>query len=255
MNTYEFKNDFIIGICDKNEKIKFIIDKDDYFKVSKYHWIINNKKNIGTYINKRFIPLARFVLNLPSTDTKRVLLKYPFDYRKKNLFHGNKYKFYKDYCEGECFDGTRFKIDIDDYELVQHYTWHLGNNYIVGKVNKKEIKLHRFLLSPKRDEEIDHINRDTFDNRRKNLRIVDRSTNCINRAIHSNNTSGCKGVYKIFNYDRYGVQINVDGKRKYLGSYDTFEEACLVRKKAEEKYHTGKYFEKDKIENQQPSLE
>lgn len=44
-------------------------------------------------------------------------------------------------------------------------------------------------------------------------------------------------MYKINGYDRYAAQINCDGKRIYLGSFDTLDEAVNERRKAEEKYH------------------
>ena len=112
-----------------------------------------------------------------------MLLREPYDYRKENLFCGNRYKLCDDYYEVECFDKTIFKIDICDYDMVKDYVWHLSNNYIVGKVDKKEIKLHRFLLSPTKEEEIDHKDRDTLNNRRNNLRIISRSENCFNRGL------------------------------------------------------------------------
>jgi len=43
--------------------------------------------------------------------------------------------------------------------------------------------------------EIDHINRVKTDNRLSNLRDVDRTTNCSNRGLLRNNTSGVSGVY------------------------------------------------------------
>lgn len=85
--------------------------------------------------------------------------------------------------------------------------------------------------------EIDHLNRDSTDNRRKNLRFSNRSLNCFNRDVSKYNKSGTVGVYKLTGYDRWGVQINYNGNRHYLGNYDSKEEAIKVRKEAELKYY------------------
>lgn len=250
LNDYIFENDYVVGVCDDGTKFK--IDTDDYKEVSQYTWQ-NRRGIIEGCINRKTVSLSRFILN--ASGKRKIFLKKKFDYRKNMMFYGNRYTKFNDYYDVECFDGTHFIISIDDYDVISKYTWHYSNGYIVGKVNKKEVKIHRFLLQVDDNEEIDHKNRNTLDNRRCNLRIVTRSVNCINRNIPKNNTSGVKGVYKISGYDRYGVQINACGKRIYLGSYDSYEEACNIRRKAEKEYHKNKYFKENTIENQQPSLE
>jgi len=42
-------------------------------------------------------------------------------------------------------------------------------------------------------EQLDHINRDTTDNRIENLRPADTANNAQNRRLFANNKSGCKG--------------------------------------------------------------
>ena len=78
-----------------------------------------------------------------------------------------------------------------------------SNGYICLKVCKdgitKNLSIHRLIALhyiPNPDNKIcvDHINRDKNDNSVKNLRWVDRSTNCENKDIISTNTSGIKNV-------------------------------------------------------------
>lgn len=232
LNKYRFIDDYVVGICADGTEFK--IDKDDYARVSCYTWRYRRGQIEGC-INRKNVQLSRFILNIPQNN-KKVYLREPLDFRKQNLFYGNRYTFYENYCAVECFDGTQFMIDLDDYNIVSCYTWHCNNGYIVGKVNKKEIKIHRFLLNAQEGQEIDHINRNPLDNKRDNLRIISRSGNCVNRGKCSNNTSGRTGVYRVSGYDRYAAQLNIDGKRIYLGSYDTYEDACRIRELAEQKY-------------------
>ena len=234
LNKFIFENDYVVGVCE--DDTKFLFDIEDYNRISKHVWKKNKNGFIVTIINGKTTLLSRFILNL-NKNNKKVLLRNKFDYRRDSLFYGNRYKLCGNYYEVECFDKSIFQIDSKDYDLVNKYTWHVLHGYVISKINGRTIKLHRFLLSPKSNEEIDHKDRNPLNNCRNNLRIVSRSENYINRGLASNNTSGYIGVYKINGYDRYAAQINCDGKRIYLGSFDTLDEAVNERRKAEEKYH------------------
>lgn len=231
-------------VCECPNEKYFIFDKEDYDKIKNYFWNFNNKGSVITHINRKVVMLKRFLLDV-TDPSKKVLIrnKDNTDYRKQNLFYGNIYKEYEDYYEGECFDGQKFKIDKEDYEKIKPYVWHVDSNgYVIGKVNGEVFKQHRFILNLSKTDkrEVDHIYHDQLDNRKKNLRIVNRSQNCQNERIPSSNSSGVKGIYKQKGYDKWMVQINNQGKRYYLGSYANLDEAIKVRKEAEQKMH-GEY--------------
>lgn len=90
-------------------------------------------------------------------------------------------------------------------------------------------KLH-YREDPPRDREIDHINRDRADNRIENLRLVDGSQNCLNRNVRVTNTSGVTGV-KRGGWKRKRWEVSYRGK--YIGIYDTLDEAIAARQAAE----------------------
>lgn len=73
---------------------------------------------------------------------------------------------------------------------------------------------------------LDHINGDTLDNRMENLRVVTKAQNSANQGKQCRNTSGHKGVYWDKNRGKWTVQIGVNRRYKYLGRYDTVEEAA-----------------------------
>ena len=54
------------------------------------------------------------------------------------------------------------------------------------------------------------------------------------RPIRCNNTSGVTGVEWMAKKQRWRASIYFKGKRRYLGSYENFEDAVKARKKAEE---------------------
>ena len=86
-------------------------------------------------------------------------------------------------------------VDDEDFEWLSQWNWHAGgrprNEYasrseprlppIASKGPQRTIKMHRLIMNPPKGYEVDHINGDTFDNRRTNLRICTRAENCRNR--------------------------------------------------------------------------
>lgn len=123
--------------------------------------------------------------------------------------------------------GDYFLFDECDLDLIKKYMWSvnskLGYAYSSPKPNGKRELLHRYLLGFP-DAEIDHINGNPRDNRRKNLRICSHSENLKNTKMHYDNRSGFKGVYFSKDRNKYRARITVDGKSIYLGQYDTAEE-------------------------------
>ena len=121
-------------------------------------------------------------------------------------------------------------FDREDYEKISQHSWHIGgseNNYAYSRINGKHTTLQRFLTDCPDGLVVDHINHDTYDNRKENLRVCTQKENSHNRKRQG-------GVYK--HEKKWKATIRVDGKRKYLGIYDTYEEALRVRKEAENKY-------------------
>jgi len=81
-------------------------------------------------------------------------------------------------------------VDDEDFEELNQYKWTAHNAtkkdksdyfYAIRCVNKKMIRMHRVLMNPPDDMQIDHINRNPLDNRKENLRICTHSVNQRNR--------------------------------------------------------------------------
>jgi hypothetical protein len=88
------------------------------------------------------------------------------------------------------------------------------------------IRLHRAIMQASRGQEVDHVNGDTLDCRRANLRLATRTQNMQNRGRQRNGASGFKGVSKWKANPGWIAQITILGKRVYLGSFGTPEEAA-----------------------------
>jgi len=85
-----------------------------------------------------------------------------------------------------------------------------------------ELKLGRLLL---RSEFIDHINHATLDCRSENLRRATRAENNRNARLSRRNTSGYKGVSWDPQARKWVALIMADRKRRFLGLFETAEEA------------------------------
>lgn len=136
---------------------------------------------------------------------------------------------------------ARATIDTEDLEIVKPYKWNVGSwGYAHTNINGKNILMQRLILNEFDKNKIpDHINRNTLDNRKSNLRIVDKSLNAVNAGIRPNNTSGVTGVSWDKNANSWRAYINYQGKRIELGHRKQFNDAVVLRLIAENKYYAG----------------
>lgn len=95
-------------------------------------------------------------------------------------------------------------VDYDDYPLVSNHSWYIKDtssnnphkNYVAAKILSKTVKLHRFLLNITNSKIlVDHKDRDSLNNTRRNLRLVTSRENNLNCRKSKNNNSGRTGVY------------------------------------------------------------
>ena len=117
-----------------------------------------------------------------------------------------------------------------------------GRGYMQIRIDGVKYRTHRLVWMYMTGEwpphELDHINGDRSDNRHVNLRASNRSHNLQNRREASVGTqTGLLGV-SVSN-GKYVARINVSGDKRYLGRYDTPEEAYNVYLTAKRKYHEG----------------
>lgn len=88
------------------------------------------------------------------------------------------------------------------------------------------IYMHRQILNAPEGISVDHVNHDSLDNRRRNLRLATQSQNMANGLIQRNNTSGYRGVIWLKRERLWLARIKVNRQQRNLGYFKTPEEAA-----------------------------
>ena len=184
--------------------------------------------------------------------------------RSDALRKHNQYEFTDDVVVGITYNTSdKFLVDLADFELIQNYCWFVheddtGYKSLVAKIpgTDKHIRMTKLLGC----QYYDHINRDTLDNRRENLRPATNSENMRNRSLFSNNTSGVSGVWQRSDTKKWQAEVKVNKKRIYLGDFVNKYDAIVARLQAEADYY-GEFapqqylFEQYNIQTKQNDLE
>lgn len=100
---------------------------------------------------------------------------------------------------------------------------------------RRLVLMHREIMGALSNQDVDHINHDTLDNRRKNLRLVEQRNNSANSRKARGKRSPFKGVSWHRQLSRWQAHISdgpirPDGRRKFrrIGLYLTQEEAAAA---------------------------
>lgn len=136
-------------------------------------------------------------------------------------------------------------VDDEDYDRLMKYSWawipatssRSSFGYAVRKGSKRRgeprtVQMHREILGIKGKAFVDHINLNSLDNRKENLRLADVQTNSFNRPKPIMDcTSRFKGVLMRRNETRsapWTARIKFNGRHVELGRFYTEEEAAAA---------------------------
>ncbi len=131
-------------------------------------------------------------------------------------------------------NGKTILIDAEDLELVSQHAWTVTVDGYAKKYYEKMrsgvrvrwvVHMHRLVMDAKEGQIVDHINQNKLDNRKSNLRFVNRSLNALNSSKTKSST-GYRGVCRNTQKGKaYKATITLNGKRIHLGMYNTPLEA------------------------------
>jgi hypothetical protein len=154
--------------------------------------------------------------------------------------------------------GYKVLIDDEDYEKVMSRKWHIQNGKYLSsciRINKKNVGgllLHRFITDAPKAVCVDHINGNTFDNRKCNLRFCSDLENNRNKSIIKA-ASGYRGVYQMQGreYNRFNSYVSVKDIPYFLGSFATPEAAAYFREMAVKELY-GEFYRSPGYEIKKP---
>jgi hypothetical protein len=145
-------------------------------------------------------------------------------------------------------------INLEDFEKVNNYNGTFFASYrdnikkyyccitlylgiINGKPKYKTEYLHKIIKNIfYKNVEIDHIDHNTLNNVKENLRISVTKLNSRNRNKRNiNNTSGYRNVSFIKGW--WVIQLQIDGKNKKIGKFKNLNEAGAFAEKMRNKYY------------------
>lgn len=143
-------------------------------------------------------------------------------------------------------NGMVAKVDDADLEWLSRWNWHSmgeGRKRYAGRLERRGsgvrvfISMHRALMGFPEGKQVDHINGDSLDNRRGNLRICDHFGQHRNARKSARGRSPYRGVAWMKNMGRWQVRITVTGKKLFLGYTATDEEGARIYDEAARKHH------------------
>lgn len=160
--------------------------------------------------------------------------KAKFQYKKNNIKIEQDYAIISINYKSNIIET---KVDIEDIEKIKELKWHVNKNHKNGRfdvyafernnfANRKYIALSRYLMNCTGNIEVDHINHNTLDNRKQNLRICTKFKNQQNKT---NNTSGYIGIVWDKSRNKWKATVEYKCKRYNLGRFETKEEAIIAR--------------------------
>ena len=116
---------------------------------------------------------------------------------------------------------------------------HPDGGWIGGKRRRASSYLHRELLGLDFGDKrlCDHINGDTLDNRRSNLRIVTSQGNSHNCVYRRTSSSRFQGVVWRKRRNKWEACIRLNGHQKHLGHFTSEEEAHEAYLQAKRRLH------------------
>lgn len=131
--------------------------------------------------------------------------------------------------------GRETLVDAEDVEFLGQFNWRwYGNPDRKGLgyalLPNKQGKMHRILFNNPDGMFVDHINGNSLDNRKSNLRVVTNRENQQNRRIHRDGrlVGSCFHIRS----KKWESNIRINKKLKHLGYFKTEYEAHQAYMKA-----------------------
>ena len=154
-------------------------------------------------------------------------------------------------------NGGVVMVSDSDYAVLKRYSWRSqprrGGGLVAATTMyspKRTVLMHRFIKSAPKHLMVDHKDRNSLNNTRKNLRLCTHRQNCMNRPMAKQNTSGYKGVFwdprHGFGHKNWHAKVGWNYKAISAGYYATKVEAAVAYNALAKKLY-GKFAVLNKI--------
>jgi AP2 domain len=147
----------------------------------------------------------------------------------------------KDYRFIPLTQGQNAIVDAADFDWLNQWNWRakwgVTTKSFYAARGLETIYMQRQILDCKENEQADHRNHDTLDNRRGNLRKCTCAENRRNNRMYVTNTTGFRGVSWCEEERGFLAQICAGEMRLRLGVFKTVVEAAKAYDKAAGKLH------------------
>lgn len=144
----------------------------------------------------------------------------------------------------ELTHGQYALVDDEDFEYLNQFKWDAHwyphtksyyatcNHYVMMGNEKKRImsRMPTMIMNAPKGKVVDHINHDTLDNRKSNLRIVSIRQNNQNKK--NKGTSKYPGVSWDKSRQKWRAYITINKKQKHLGRFNEEQEAAKAYEQA-----------------------
>lgn len=148
-------------------------------------------------------------------------------------------------------NGQSSFVDDDVFEWAKEINWCASrsdwNTYVVNYGETPKAYLHRKIMHAPKGVQVHHVNGDTLDNRRENLRLASNSENCRGaRKRNDTYESRYRGVGWYRRDEVWRAQIVVNGKQIHLGYFDLEVDAARAYNRAARE-HFGEFATENKV--------
>lgn len=118
-------------------------------------------------------------------------------------------------------------VDDEDFHFLSNFKWCAvlsnGNFYALRRIKRSgkwtTIKMHTVLMKTPAGLVVDHVNGNSLDNRRVNMRLCSASDNNRNKKNAPGATSKYRGVHWANAAKKWKASISINNRCHYLGIY------------------------------------
>ena len=132
-------------------------------------------------------------------------------------------------------------VDALDYVFLMQWKWHYDDGYAKRTAftskGPRAVFMHKIVFGSPDWQQVDHIDQNTLNNCKSNLRNATHRENMINRKKRPGCTSIYKGVSWCKPISKWKAAIGNYGKKICLGFFVFEEDAASAYNKAAKMYH------------------